>query len=92
MLYLSRFTFPDKEMEFDFHLYQRRTCYDTFYPFGVLSGRGLVELTFEPVTILCGGNGSGKTTALNIIGERLDPRLIEADRAARKAAQAGSGE
>ena len=27
-----------------------------------------------------------------IIGERLDPRLIEADRAARKAAQAGSGE
>ena len=71
MLYLSRFTFPDKEMEFDFHLYQRRTCYDTFYPFGVLSGRGLVELTFEPVTILCGGNGSGKTTALNIIGERL---------------------
>ena len=40
MLYLSGFTFPDKEMEFDFHLYQRRTCYDTFYPFGVLSGRG----------------------------------------------------
>ena len=39
MLYLSRFTFPDKEMEFDFHLYQRRTCYDTFYPFGVLSGK-----------------------------------------------------
>ena len=27
-----------------------------------------------------------------IIGERLDPRLIEADLAARKAAQAGSGE
>ena len=71
MLYLSSFTFPDKEREFDFHLYQRRTCYDTFYPFGVLSARGLAELTFEPVTILCGGNGSGKTTALNIMGEKL---------------------
>ena len=30
-----------------------------------------MELTFEPVTILCGGNGSGKTTALNVMGERL---------------------
>ena len=28
-------------------------------------------LDFEPVTILYGGNGSGKTTALNVIGERL---------------------
>ena len=28
-------------------------------------------MTFEPVTILCGGNGSGKTTALNVIGEAL---------------------
>ena len=71
MLYLSGFTFPDKEREFDFHLYQRRTCYDTFYPFGVLSARELAELTFEPVTILCGGNGSGKTTALNVMGEKL---------------------
>lgn len=28
-------------------------------------------LDFEPVTILYGGNGSGKTTALNVIGEAL---------------------
>lgn len=28
-------------------------------------------LDFEPVTILYGGNGSGKTTALNVIAEKL---------------------
>ena len=29
-------------------------------------------LDFEPVTILYGGNGSGKTTALNVIAEKLE--------------------
>ena len=46
--------------------------YDTFYPFQVLSKHGLTRLDFEPVTILYGGNGSGKTTALNVIAEKLE--------------------
>ena len=71
MLYLSRFEFPDADREFDFRLTVKRTCYDTIYPFQVLSARGLLELEFEPVTILYGGNGSGKTTALNVIAEKL---------------------
>ena len=71
-LYLVRFTFPDAETEFDFRLTVKRTCYDSLYPFGVLSARGAKELTFEPVTVLYGGNGSGKTTALNVIAERLN--------------------
>lgn len=71
MLYLSRFTFPDAERESDFRFSVKRTCYDTFYPFGVLSARGLFELEFEPVTMLYGGNGSGKTTALNVMAEKL---------------------
>lgn len=74
MIYLSDFTFPDADREFDFRLGVKRTCYDTVYPFHVLSARGLTRLTFEPVTILYGGNGSGKTTALNVIGERLGLR------------------
>ena len=71
MIYLSEFFFPDADREFDFRLSVKRTCYDSVYPFHVLSARGLERLAFEPVTILYGGNGSGKTTALNVIGEKL---------------------
>ena len=71
MLYLSSFSFPDSEREFDFFLGQKRTCHDSYYPFQILSRRNLTELAFEPVTILYGGNGSGKTTAINVIAETL---------------------
>ena len=70
-VYLSAFEFPDADREFDFRLTVKRTCYDSFYPFGILSSRGLSRLEFEPVTLLYGGNGSGKTTAINIIGDTL---------------------
>ena len=50
---------------------QKRTCYKTVYPFLILSKNNLRMLDFEPVTILYGGNGSGKTTALNVIAEKL---------------------
>lgn len=71
MVYLSEFHFPDREQEYDFTMGQKRTCYDTYYPFLILSQHGLTRLDFEPVTILYGGNGSGKTTALNVIAEKL---------------------
>ena len=72
MLYLTHFTFPDAERESSFFINNvKRTCYNTYYPFGVLSQRELTSLEFEPVTILYGGNGSGKTTALNVIAETL---------------------
>lgn len=74
MIYISHFTFPTGEQEFDFFLGQKRTCYDSYYPFQILSQRNLRMLDFEPVTILYGGNGSGKTTALNVIGETLGLR------------------
>lgn len=71
MVYLSKFQFPHIEQEYDFILGQKRTCYDTYYPFQILSKHNLIRLDFEPVTILYGGNGSGKTTALNVIAETL---------------------
>ena len=71
MIYLSHFEFPGRETEYNFTMNQKRTCYDTVYPFLVLSEHQLRELDFEPVTILYGGNGSGKTTALNVIAEKL---------------------
>ncbi|MBR1585682.1 MAG: AAA family ATPase [Clostridia bacterium] len=71
MIYLSRFVFPDADREFDFRLAEKRRCYDTYYPFHVLSARGLGEIEPDYITILYGGNGSGKTTALNVVGEKL---------------------
>ena len=73
MVYLSGFTFPTYDEEYAFRLnIVKRTCYNTMYPFFVLSARGLERLDFAPVTIFYGGNGSGKTTALNVIAERLN--------------------
>ncbi len=70
-MYLDWFTFPDGEQEVDFFYGIQRTCYDSYYPFQVLSKRKLCRIDFEPVTILYGGNGCGKTTALNVIAEKL---------------------
>ena len=71
MIYLESITFPSAEREFDFFLGQKRTCYDSYYPFRILSRHQLNRLDFESITILYGGNGSGKTTALNVIAEKL---------------------
>lgn len=68
MIYLKYITFPDSEIEFDFLLEKRRNF--SYYPFKVLSSRGLERIDFEPITILYGGNGSGKSTALNVIAEK----------------------
>ena len=72
MIYLSHFEFPDGDREFDFLLDIKRKCYDTFYPFQILPKHHFRMLDFEPITILYGGNGSGKTTALNVIAEKLE--------------------
>ena len=74
MIYMTEFTFPDIELEYSFLMGIKRTCYDTFYPFQTLSRHGLRRLDFEPITILYGGNGSGKTTALNVIAEKAGIR------------------
>ena len=71
MQYLDEFRFAPIDQEEQFLNYIRSTCYDTFYPFGVLSARGFRSISFEPLTILYGGNGCGKTTALNIIAEKI---------------------
>ena len=73
-MYLNAFYFPGEEAETDF-LFGLKTTYDqTVYPYGVLPKVGLDEIIFRPITILYGGNGSGKSTVLNIIAEKL--RLI----------------
>ena len=74
MIYLSRFSLPSESREIGFlgrSRENKRTCYTSRYPFGIFISREMPALELEPVTILCGGNGSGKTTILNLIGEKL---------------------
>ena len=70
MIYLRSFTFPDGDREFDYCMGIKRKCYTSYYPFRVLSQRRLERIDFEPVTILCGSNGSGKSTALQVIARK----------------------
>jgi predicted ATPase len=49
-----------------------RTCYTTKYPFGMFRDRELPdEFEFRDITIFCGNNGSGKSTILNVIADKL---------------------
>ena len=70
-MYLTEFCFPGEERESDF-LFDLKTTYDqSVYPYGVLPRIGMDGITFRPITILYGGNGSGKSTILNVIAEKL---------------------
>ena len=50
---------------------ETRTCFNSHWPLGIFPATGLWRMEFESVTILHGGNGSGKSTALNVIAARL---------------------
>lgn len=71
MVYLSSFRFADIDQEHQFFMNEKRKCYNTFYPFQVLSRHSLTDISLEEVTILYGGNGCGKSTALNVMAEKL---------------------
>lgn len=72
MIYLSEFYLPNAGDEEDFLYGEKRTCFNTFYPFKIFPELELKKLVFEPVTIFYGGNGTGKSTLLNIIAEDLN--------------------
>lgn len=47
------------------------TYYSTYYPFMLFRERDLPDFYFDDITIFCGDNGSGKSTILNIMAEKL---------------------
>ena len=74
MIYLMSFKLPtqeDEENYFAENLKAKRTCYTTYYPFQLFQYRELPEFFFSDITIFCGNNGSGKSSILNIIAEKL---------------------
>lgn len=69
--WLKSFELPSREREEIFlsHFLTdiRLTCYTTFYPFNIFRQRTLPRFELGEITILAGGNGCGKSTALNVL-------------------------
>ncbi len=81
MIYLKSFHLPSRDEDENyfnvrsenFNPKNFRTCYTTKYPFGMFRERGVPdELEFSDITVFCGNNGSGKSTILNVIAEKLN--------------------
>ncbi len=70
MIYLKSFYFPEDES--DFFSKPGYNYYTSYYPFQVFPNKGLSRVDFADITIFCGSNGSGKSTTLNVIGEKLE--------------------
>lgn len=50
---------------------------DNVYPCGIFSRNGFHEVNFSAATILYGGNGSGKSSLLNLIAQKLQLKLVK---------------
>ena len=72
MIYLDYFKFASQGAEEGFAFSQKRTCYDSYYPFQIFTKKSFKRIDFDNITILYGGNGSGKSTALNLIANMID--------------------
>lgn len=86
-IYLKDFTFPTDEQETKFlwppsltpdevrrcvkRDYRARNHNKSIYPFQILSKYNCQKLFFSDITILFGENGCGKSTALNVMAEKL---------------------
>ena len=81
MIYLSKFRLPTRTQEEKFLGsvgFQSRAVYTSCYPFRLFTWRDLPEFEFRDITVLYGGNGSGKSTILNVIAHRLElPRATD---------------
>lgn len=55
-----------------FKLNEYRSRNRNLYPFNVLKGKEPDVFVFEPITVLYGNNGSGKSTILNLMAHTLD--------------------
>ena len=66
-MYLRQLILPSEKEEIKVIEKERRTCFNTFYPYKIFPDKGLRSLEFGKLTLLYGGNGSGKSTLLNVM-------------------------
>lgn len=73
MIYVESLILPSGDMEAGHFNSMSPTYFRSTYPFKVLSSRGLEgPVSFGDITIFSGGNGTGKSTLLNILAQKLN--------------------
>ena len=81
-MYLRRFDLPGERAESAVIKGEKRTCFNTFYPFNIFPQKALTNIEFDKITMFYGGNGSGKSTLINVIAGKTDAqRYSEFNRA-----------
>ena len=72
MVYLKEFSLVSENTENIILSEEKRTYFHNHYPFRIFPKKEFKDIKFSDVTILYGGNGSGKSTILNIIANKLN--------------------
>ena len=72
MVYLKEFSLVSENTENIILSEEKRTYFHNQYPSRIFPKKEFKDIKFSDVTILYGGNGSGKSTILNIIANKLN--------------------
>lgn len=80
MVYLKEFNLLSEDFENGILINERRNYFHNQYPFRIFPDKKLEKMDFANITILYGGNGSGKSTILNIIAEKLNAKGLNLTR------------
>ena len=79
MIFLNSFKLLTERQEHDIVM-TKMNVYNSLYPIGLFSKKDFIDITFDPITIFYGGNGSGKTTILNIISDTINASRRNVDK------------
>lgn len=72
VIYARKLILPNEYAEIEVIKKEKRTCFNTFYPFKIFPEKKLFEVDFDGITMFYGGNGSGKSTLVNVIARKIN--------------------